>query len=296
MDINDSNGGNFTICSCEHCGLGQTLPPPDNIELNRYYSDYYTEKGPPKSQKMLTIIKRALVRGTSFRSSAIRCISLFLATQMMQAILPVPFGNKKVLDIGCGYGRLLDLFQLQGWETYGVEPGIVASEWARRNGHKVVNSELEGGIFEDAYFSAIVLCHSLEHIREPVSILNEAYRILAPEGLLLVEVPNSACADACFFKEAWHAWHVPYHLYHWTTSSLELAVCNSGFIKDRNRFKIPKFRDFKANLRNLNNFRRISASAAFWHYIMTWSLGHIGINKEYYGHFIALYAHKPRKI
>jgi hypothetical protein len=72
---------------------------------------------------------------------------------------------------------------------------------------------------------------------------------------------------------------------------MELAVCNAGFVIDRHSFKIPKLTDFKTSFRRLNRIRRSSFSGALWHYTVTQLLGRLGLNKRYYGHFVALYAH-----
>jgi SAM-dependent methyltransferase len=197
------------------------------------------------------------------------------------------------LDVGCGYGRLLDFFKLQGWETYGVEPGVCASQFAQKNGHIVVNSDLRPGTFADDFFSAAVFCHSLEHIRNPVDVLIETFRILEPGGMIVIEVPNAACADAMFYKEDWHAWHIPFHLYHWTPSSLEAAVQKAGFTIDRICTKTPKFSDIKNSITSLSRIGQKSLFDIFIHITKTLVMGHLGLKKKYYGHYIAIYGHKP---
>lgn len=286
------NPDQYSVFVCHHCGLGQTIPVPDTVSLNRYYQNYYTEQGPTSNQKMLTKIKKTLIKGITFRSFVSR-LSYYLATHTMQVVLPAPFGTRKVLDIGCGYGRLLDFFKLQGWETYGVEPGAGASKIAQKNGHKVMDSELRTGIFAHDFFSAAVFCHSLEHIRNPMEVLDETYRILEPGGMIVVEVPNAACADAHFFKEEWHAWHIPFHLFHWTPSSLEAAFFKAGFIIDRVRFKVPKFNDYKNNIKSLSQSGKKQSLHIFWHAFRALLMGYIGSNKKYHGQYIAIYGHKP---
>ncbi len=97
------------------------------------------------------------------------------------------------------------------------------------------------------FFSAIVLCQSLEHMRNPVVILAECYRILAPGGLLVVDVPNSACEDASFFGDAWGDWALPFHLFHWSSPALIKAAASAGLVAERIRFKYPSIRQTLAN-------------------------------------------------
>lgn len=211
----------FKIYACNSCGLGITIPLPKPDELISYYKNYYTEVENEGFIGFKERLKLILYRGFASKSKFLQSFFFVLIKRSMQVWLPKPFGDKRVLDVGCGWGLLLDYFKILGWKTFGVEPGIRASERARKRGHAVYTGELLSAKFPSNYFSAIVFCHSLEHIHNPIEVLKEAYRILHHRGLLVIEVPNFRSADASFFGSSWNPLDVPYHLYHWTPQSLK---------------------------------------------------------------------------
>ena len=288
------SGRVFNVYSCAGCGLGVLTPMPSKEELTEYYHNYYTEEGPKeRDQSLKEVLKRVLFKGTRHKIGLVRYVCSTLASLSMQVVLPPPFGQKRVLEVGCGYGRLLNLFQQQGWETYGVEPGPQASQLARQRGHKVFTGELLEAKYQSAFFSSVVFCQSLEHIPNPLEVLLEAYRILSPGGILAVDVPNANSIDARFFGSAWDAWVVPYHLYHWTPSSLKKAVTSVGFVPIRWKYKTPTRHDFKANIEKLRNIEGGTNQGIFTHILRTWLLGHLGFKGSRYGRFMALYSQKP---
>ncbi|MGB9721380.1 MAG: class I SAM-dependent methyltransferase, partial [bacterium] len=215
---------------------------PSKIELAEIYKEYYTEKTDEiRNFNIKTLIKYLLFKGMNkINILPIRLLCLKLASTLMQIVLPPPFGTKKVLDVGCGYGRLLDFFAMQGWQTYGVEPGLNASKYAKLKGHNIFTGELLETRYQQNYFSAVVFCHTLEHISNPVEVLNEVYRILEPGGLLVIEVPNIMSADAKFFGRSWDHYGLPFHVCHWTPASLGLVLTNIGFVIEHWKFKIPR--------------------------------------------------------
>jgi SAM-dependent methyltransferase len=90
------------------------------------------------------------------------------------------------LDVGAGYGFLLDAAQRAGWSTAGIEPGPMRGEEIAQRGHTLYESlDLVGGLWD-----VISLSHCLEHVVDPVSFLRQLRPLLAPGGLILCEVPN----------------------------------------------------------------------------------------------------------
>lgn len=282
----------FNIYTCNSCGLGITIPLLKPDELISYYKNYYTEIENDGFISFKERLKIIIYRGFATKNKFLQSISFALIKRTMQVWLPKPFGNKRVLDVGCGWGRLLDYFKILGWKTFGVEPGISASERARKKGHTVYTGELLSTKFPSNYFSAIVFCHSLEHIHNPIEVLKEAYRILLPHGLLVIEVPNFRSSDASFFGSTWSPLDVPYHLYHWTPQSLKKILLKNGFKIVNVRFKIPRVSDFKTNMKKSAQNEKVCCVKAWAHFLSTWLLGHFGIRRDWYGHFMTFYATK----
>jgi len=97
----------------------------------------------------------------------------------------------KVLDYGCGYGRVAALLHECGYQVVGVDPAGAMIEKARRlhpqpSFHQIVPPKLP---FDDASFDAAVLMAVLTCIPsddDQRAVLNEVHRVVRPGGLLYV--------------------------------------------------------------------------------------------------------------
>lgn len=101
-----------------------------------------------------------------------------------------PAGN--FLDVGTNMGFFLNnAKKWKGWNLYGVEPSPSISDMARKYfGLNIRTSFLEDAAFENDFFDIITMTDVFEHIVNPERILGEAGRILKPDGILFIKVPN----------------------------------------------------------------------------------------------------------
>jgi len=83
--------------------------------------------------------------------------------------------------------------------------------------------------FPDDHFDAVTMWHVLEHVHDPRTVLSEVSRILKPNGILLVGVPNFGGFEARFFRDKWFHLDVPRHVTHLTKPSLKQALSANGF-------------------------------------------------------------------
>jgi 2-polyprenyl-3-methyl-5-hydroxy-6-metoxy-1,4-benzoquinol methylase len=105
---------------------------------------------------------------------------------------------KRVLDIGCSSGILMEIFQERfGCEVFGVEPDAAYREYAEYKGFRVYASLDDFESEVDLQFDLITMAHVLEHLTDPVGYLEglkDAY--ITPDGWLLLEVPNLYTHDS----------------------------------------------------------------------------------------------------
>lgn len=102
--------------------------------------------------------------------------------------------GRRALDLGCGRGEWLQLLAEQGFDAYGVDLNATMVAHCREQGLAVE----EGDLLEtlraqpDASHGLISAFHIAEHLPFDVlySTLQQARRILAPGGVLIIETPN----------------------------------------------------------------------------------------------------------
>ena len=99
--------------------------------------------------------------------------------------------NKKVIDIGCNDGSLLNLFAKKGCFTFGVEPTNAVFE-ARESGHNVYNNYFDFKLAkkiveEQGKFDVVVFTNVFAHIDNLKNLLDATKLILKKNGLLIIE-------------------------------------------------------------------------------------------------------------
>lgn len=122
--------------------------------------------------------------------------------------------TRRSLDVGCGNGILLKYMEFLGYEAHGVEISEWAAEYARREvgATHVTTGTLWDAAYPDNHFGLVTVVHVLEHLDDPVRLLEEALRVLEPGGMLYVEVPASE-RDVSDYLVGDHFWF-------WTVDSL----------------------------------------------------------------------------
>ena len=108
----------------------------------------------------------------------------------------------RLLEVGCGVGAVLAVLgqEFPGLRLFGVDIEPKQLEFARRHlqGAAVEASLFEADAlalpFEDESFDHVWMMWFLEHITDPVAVLREAKRVLAPDGrITAIEVDYSTC-------------------------------------------------------------------------------------------------------
>ena len=137
-------------------------------------------------------------------------------------------GQGRYLDVGCGSGGALGVARALGWEVTGVEVDEAAAEKARRFTAEIHVGDVLSAPFAGGRFDVVTAYHVLEHVPDPVAVLRRMLRWLAPDGLLIVEVPNAGGLGAAMFGKSWSGLELPRHLSHFSPETLSRAVELAG--------------------------------------------------------------------
>lgn len=133
-----------------------------------------------------------------------------------------------VLDAACGYGYGTEMLSKKASHAIGIDRDGVINICKERyktyqNLHFLVNDVRELG-FKDSSIDSVVGMEMIEHIENPESFVNEANRVLKPNGSLLISTPNgnnTLLPDGTAYN--------PHHITEYTKNQMEEMLNNSGF-------------------------------------------------------------------
>ena len=118
----------------------------------------------------------------------------------------------------------------KGWLVEGVDLDSQAVEAARaKYGVNVYNGRLEEINYPSHSFDAVTMNHVIEHIHDPIALLQECHRILKPGGILVVVTPNINSWGHRKFGQNWRDLDPPRHLYLFSQKLLLECASRAGF-------------------------------------------------------------------
>lgn len=206
------------LVQCSHCSHIYPQPMPIVTDPNALYhgvDEYFVNHDPTTKIERSRSLLESLSRHSGFVG--------------------------RMLDIGAGRGEMLYTAKQLGWEAHGVEASEEFASYARETyGVNVMSSTLQDAHYPDAWFDLVTLGAVLEHLYHPKQILQEVHRILKPDGLVWVDVPNEESLynkiANLYFKLQGKNWvsqlsptFEPYHVQGFTQRSLQALLENTGF-------------------------------------------------------------------
>jgi len=198
----------FQIVQCAHCNLKYTDPFPNKEEIGPYYNfpAYISH----------TDDKTGLINKLYHK---VRSHTLSQKTNWVQSLFTGYKGQ--LLEVGAGTGAFANAMTKKGWTVTALEPDAASRERA------LANYQINIAPIENLYtlsenkFDVITLWHVLEHVHYLNDYIFTFYKLLKPNGRLIIAVPNYTSYDAQFYKKYWAAYDVPRHLYHFSPTAME---------------------------------------------------------------------------
>jgi 2-polyprenyl-3-methyl-5-hydroxy-6-metoxy-1,4-benzoquinol methylase len=114
---------------------------------------------------------------------------------MLDIVNSLDLKNKNILDIGCYDGTFLSLIKNRNNNFYGIDASEYAVKKAKNKGIKVKKFFFDDKAkipFKNGFFDLIIAGEIIEHIYDTDFFLEEIFRLLKPNGYLLLSTPNIA--------------------------------------------------------------------------------------------------------
>ena len=188
-------GEEFTYFQCPACGCLQLDTVPD--DMGRYYPDNYfafDAAGRLGAGALRRFIDPRRVTAHLEGRGVLGRMASWISKPLdyLEWIDHAEIGDTsaRILDVGCGSGRLLLRMRLGGFSRLlGIDPFI--NEEIRYPNGVTVKKQTIGQLAEAGpdRFDLIMFHHAFEHMAEPDAVLDAARRLLAPGGCLLIAIP-----------------------------------------------------------------------------------------------------------
>jgi 2-polyprenyl-3-methyl-5-hydroxy-6-metoxy-1,4-benzoquinol methylase len=192
-----------------HCDCGFTFiwPRPSEQELRNAYiklgEEYWTAEcmmnvafSPTKFLREMRFVRRFVAKGA-------------------------------LLDVGCSTGSFVKTAQETGFEAEGIDISVPAVRFGQGLG---LNLQAFDVLHEQPSkkYDVVTMWATLEHLSDPRGYVQRARKLLMPDGLLFVSVPNYA-GIAQKLLGNWDRYVGNGHLNYFTPKVLQQAVTAEGF-------------------------------------------------------------------
>lgn len=196
------------IVRCNVCGLVYANPRWDSARVNENYS----------AVEDPTYVEEREGRVLTFERNLAPLERLITSTS----------STRRLLDVGCHIGVMVELAQARGWEAWGVEPSVWAAEYARARGLHVITGTLGQAQLPENYFDVVTMWDVIEHLTDPASEMRHVHRVLKPGGIFAIHTIDIESFCARLLGKHW-PWLMEMHLYYFSPRTLSTMLVQHGF-------------------------------------------------------------------
>lgn len=207
------------IVECRSCGLLYSNPrthPPDYVRLR--------QADPDAVEPVVYRLDRATKERLQVRDYA-----------GTRARLAARFPQRgRLLEVGAGYGYLLDAMRRDGWRVEGLDPCVAFNRFARKMlDLEVLPHILPEADFPEASFDVVLMMHVIEHVPDPADTLRAIFRLLKPGGMLVMETPRYDTLMFRLLGRRERSLACEGHIYFFTSRTLRALSEKAGFVVER---------------------------------------------------------------
>ncbi len=220
--------GKFDSYRCPACRVIFLYPFPTEEVLNRHYPEetYYAYQATEnKAEGLKGYLKKQALDRFSLTGRLLRRLARLRGNEVWELAASFPAGSA-VLDIGCGSGEYLAIFQKFGFACCGIERSQKAATIASQRGFKVAR---DWQSFPGEKFDIILLRHTLEHLPDPRGTLITCFDFLRENGRLVISVPSFSCLSFFLFGSNYWQIDAPRHFFGFSRPGLRALTEKIGW-------------------------------------------------------------------
>lgn len=203
---------------CDKCKVGFLSPEILFSDLKKYYSERFTTEKYVKPERLIFLENNS--------RELLDIINRYSRYKR----------NAVLLDVGTNIGIFVKEALKNEYEAMGIEPSKAMADYANNLGIPIIRSTIED-FNPKKTFDIITIFHTLEHLAEPIEVLNKLKSIQNKNGLLIIEVPN---IESYMAKKDGISWKfIAYeHIFYFSPKTISVVLSNLGYkivsIKKRN--------------------------------------------------------------
>lgn len=277
-------------------GYWEVVDRPSPSDLQAYYANKYYQQAQGSYELVYGEDELAYFRA-----------KLAQRWHVLKPLLAGPAAQSagRMLDVGCGEGHALAFFRAQGWEVRGLDfssAGIDSQQPGCRdallvgNVFDLLDSELASG----RKYEVVWLQNVLEHVLDPIGLMQSLRQLVSPGGVAVVTVPNDCSVVQQAALQHGHIdsafWVMPPdHLSYFDSASLGAIAAHTGwrnatilgdfpvdwllfhpganYVRDKSQGKAAHHA--RVQIENLIHSQSLEASVEFWA-----AAGRLGIGRN----------------
>ncbi|HEX4640107.1 MAG TPA: class I SAM-dependent methyltransferase [Chthoniobacterales bacterium] len=206
----------YRVARCQTCGTHYLYPRLTEEAMQLVYQDPTYYQGGRSGYADTSYFDQETALRATFK-----CVLRNLQTRGMT--------GGDLLEVGCGYGYLLDESRNYFRRRAGTEFSPEAAAHARENGADVFLGGIET-LPSDAMFDCALAIQVIEHIYDPIRFMNQLVTHITPGGYVLLATPDIGGALRKVMGKSWPSFKVPEHVVYFDFQTLQRLMTGAGLI------------------------------------------------------------------
>lgn len=226
----------YTIDRCSQCGYAFVNPRPSLSYLKAHYSQHgHGESNNPQSAEAVIAAEKLDPNSSIDAQRMIGTVRHLLAGQTHM--------SRQLLDVGAGYGFFSKEAIISGFKVVAIELAENESRIASLiSGVIPVQTAFEDFELTPSSMSAVLMSQVLEHAFMVETWVSKAWRLLEPNGILAIALPNFGSLQRILLQARDPYICPPDHLNFFTPGALTMLLEKSGFVVETVQYvsRVPR--------------------------------------------------------